>query len=58
MLKKIASSTSWSSSDFGNSRNGSSDNLSNGGEEEELGELDGSATMTLSWSTEQLTSRL
>ena len=41
-----------------NSGNGSLDNLSDGGEEEELGEPDGSATMTLSYLTEPITSRL
>ena len=47
----IMSSTPWSSSDSGNSGKGSSDNLSDRGEEEELGEPDGSATMNLSYLT-------
>jgi len=41
MLRTIPSSTPWSSTDYDNSGNGSSDNLSDVGEEEELGEPDG-----------------
>jgi len=48
MLRTIPSSAPWSSNDSGNLGNGSSDNLSNEGEEEELGEQDGSTVMTLS----------
>lgn len=48
MLRMILSSTPWSSSDSGNLGESSSDNLSRRGEEEELGELDGWAIMTLS----------
>jgi len=40
MLKTIPSSKPWSSSDSSNSGNGSLGNLSDGGEEEELGEPD------------------
>jgi len=47
MLKTISISTPWSSSDSGNLGKGS-DNVLDGGDEEELGEPDGSATMTLS----------
>jgi len=48
MLRTIPSSTPWSSSDCGNSGNGPSDNILDGGEEEELGERDGSTMMTSS----------
>ena len=46
MLRKIPSSTPWSSRDYNNSGKGSSDDLSDRGEEEELGEPDGLAMMT------------
>jgi len=53
MLRTIPSSTPWSSSDCGNLGKGSSDDLSDRGEEEELGKPNGSTTRTLS----QLTRR-
>ena len=51
MLKTIPSSAPWSSSDYGNLAKGSSDNISNAGEEEELGKPIGLATMILSYIT-------
>jgi len=48
MIRKIPSSTPCSSSDCSNSGNGSSDNISDRGEEEELGEPNGLAMMPLS----------
>ena len=53
MLRTIPSSTPWSSSDYRNLGKGSSNDLLDRGEEEELGEPDGLATMNLS----QLTRR-
>jgi len=47
MLIMTPSSTPWCSSDCNNSGNGSSDNISGGGEEEELGEPDCSTMMAL-----------
>ena len=53
MIITIPSSTPWSSSDSGNSGNDSSGNLSDRGEEVELGEPVGSDLMILSQITKR-----